>query len=99
MISFKFVGPITPGYFSLCLKSRYHFIYYSSLVNRDGGSNLYILNESNLVKPIRNRMIRDKYNGSYKAIYTKYGIGVKLGLEILLIKDDLVVYKYLYLIK
>ena len=86
MISFKFVGQITPGYFHLCLKSIYHFIYYSSLVNLAGGNNLYILNESNLVKPIRNRMIRDKSNGGYNALSIKYGIGVKFGLEILLIK-------------
>ena len=39
-----------------------------------GGSNLYIPNESNLVKPIRNRMIRDEFKGSYKDISMKYGI-------------------------
>ena len=35
---------------------------------------LYIPNESNLVKPIRNRMIRDEFKGSYKDISMKYGI-------------------------
>ena len=38
------------------------------------GSLLYIPNESNLVKPIRNRMIRDEFKGSYKDISMKYGI-------------------------
>ena len=47
---------------------------FKSLVKFAGGSNLYIPNESNLVKPIRNRMIRDEFKGSYKDISMKYGI-------------------------
>lgn len=39
------------------------------------GSLLYIPNESNLVKPIRNRRIRDEFKGSYRDISIKYGIG------------------------
>ena len=44
------------------------------LVKLAGGSLLYIPNESNLVKPIRNRMIREEFRGSYKDISLKYGI-------------------------
>ena len=47
---------------------------FKELVKLAGGSNLYIPNESNLVKPIRNRMIRDEFKGSYKDISMKYGI-------------------------
>ena len=36
---------------------------FKDLVKLAGGSNLYIPNESNLVKPIRNRMIRDEFKG------------------------------------
>lgn len=47
---------------------------FKGLVKLAGGSNLYIPNESNLVKPIRNRMIRDEFRGSYRDISMKYGI-------------------------
>ena len=47
---------------------------FKELVRLAGGSNLYIPNESSLVKPIRNRMIRDEFKGSYKDISMKYGI-------------------------
>ena len=47
---------------------------FKSLVKFAGGSNLYIPNESNLVKPIRNRMIKEEFNGSYRDISMKYGI-------------------------
>ena len=47
---------------------------FKDLVKLAGGSNLYIPNESNLIKPIRNRMIRDEFKGSYKDISAKYGI-------------------------
>ena len=47
---------------------------FKSLVKFAGGSNLYIPNESNLVKPIRNRKIREEFKGSYKDISMKYGI-------------------------
>ena len=46
---------------------------FKDLVKLAGGSNLYIPNESNLVKPIRNRMIREEFRG-YKDISMKYGI-------------------------
>lgn len=47
---------------------------FKGLVKLAGGSLLYIPNESNLVKPIRNRMIRDEFMGSYRDISMKYGI-------------------------
>ena len=47
---------------------------FKELVRLAGGSNLYIPNESNLVKPIRNRKIREEFKGSYKDISMKYGI-------------------------
>ena len=47
---------------------------FKDLVKLAGGSNLYIPNESNLIKPIRNRMIRDEFKGSYRDISVKYGI-------------------------
>ena len=47
---------------------------FKDLVKLAGGSLLYIPNESNLVKPIRNRKIRDEFKGSYRDISMKYGI-------------------------
>ena len=47
---------------------------FKELVKLAGGSNLYIPNESNLIKPIRNRRIREEFKGSYKDISLKYGI-------------------------
>ena len=47
---------------------------FKGLVKLAGGSLLYIPNESNLVKPIRNRRIRDEFKGSYRDISMKYGI-------------------------
>ena len=47
---------------------------FKGLVKLAGGSLLYIPNESNLVKPIRNRKIREEFKGSYKDISMKYGI-------------------------
>ena len=47
---------------------------FKGLVKLAGGSNLYIPNESNLIKPIRNRRIKEEFNGSYRDISMKYGI-------------------------
>ena len=47
---------------------------FKDLVKLAGGSLLYIPNESNLVKPIRNRRIREEFKGSYRDISVKYGI-------------------------
>ena len=46
---------------------------FKDLVKLAGGSLLYIPNESNLVKPIRNRRIREEFKGSYRDISMKYG--------------------------
>ena len=45
---------------------------FKDLVKLAGGSLLYIPNESNLVKPIRNRMIKEEFMGSYKHISAKF---------------------------
>ena len=47
---------------------------FKDLVKLAGGSLLYIPNESNLVKPIRNRRIREEFKGGYRDISMKYGI-------------------------
>lgn len=47
---------------------------FKDLVKLAGGSLLYIPNESNLVKPIRNRRIKEEFKGSYKELSMKYGI-------------------------
>ena len=47
---------------------------FKGLVKLAGGSNLYIPNESNLVKPIRNRRIKEEFKGSYRELGVKYGI-------------------------
>ena len=47
---------------------------FKGLVKLAGGSNLYIPNENNLIKPIRNRRIKEEFKGSYKDISVKYGI-------------------------
>ena len=47
---------------------------FKGLVKLAGGSNLYIPNENNLIKPIRNRIIREEFNGSYRDISRKFGI-------------------------
>lgn len=47
---------------------------FKGLVKLAGGSLLYIPNESNLFKPIRNRKIRDEFKGSYRDISMKYAI-------------------------
>ena len=47
---------------------------FKCLVRLAGGSNLYIANESSLVKSYRNKMIRKEFNGDYKTIARKFGI-------------------------
>ena len=47
---------------------------FKGLVKLAGGSLLYIPNESNLVKPIRNKMIKEEFRGNYRDISMKYGI-------------------------
>lgn len=47
---------------------------FKDLVKLAGGSLVYIPNESNLVKPVRNRRIKEEFKGSYKDISMRYGI-------------------------
>ena len=47
---------------------------FKELVRLAGGSNLYIPNESSLVKSYRNKKIRKEFNGDYKTIARKFGI-------------------------
>ena len=47
---------------------------FKELVKLAGGSLLYIPNESNLVKHIRNKMIKEEFRGNYRDISIKYGI-------------------------
>mgnify|MGYP003797457135 CR=1 FL=1 len=47
---------------------------FKDLVKFAGGSNLYIPNESSLVKGVRNRIIRDSFDGNYKKVSRKFGI-------------------------
>ncbi len=61
---------------------------FKSLVKFAGGSNLYIPNESSLVKGARNRMIRESFDGDYKKVSRELDL-VQLKLEILLIISNL----------
>ena len=47
---------------------------FKKLVKFCGGSNLYIPSENNLIKPIRNKDIRDNFKGDYKKIARKFCI-------------------------
>ena len=47
---------------------------FKDLVKFLGGSNLYIPNEASLVKGVRNRMIRDSFDGDYRKVSRRFGI-------------------------
>lgn len=47
---------------------------FKKLVKFCGGSNLYIPSENNLVRPIRNKIIRENFKGNYREISRKFGI-------------------------
>ncbi len=47
---------------------------FKDLVRLAGGSNLYIPNESSIVKSYRNRLIRESFKGDYKSIARRFGI-------------------------
>ena len=47
---------------------------FKELVRLAGGSNLYIPNEASLVKGVRNRMIRDSFDGDYRKVSRRFGI-------------------------
>ena len=71
---------------------------FKGLVKLAGGSLLYIPNESNLVKPIRNRKIRDEFKWSYRYISMKYGIS-EVQARNIINKEwvDLIIYLFLKL--
>lgn len=47
---------------------------FKDLVRLAGGSNLYIPNESSIVKAYRNKLIKESFEGDYKSIARKFGI-------------------------
>lgn len=47
---------------------------FKKLVELLGGSSLYIPKEDTLIRPIRNRIIKERFNGDYKALAKKYNI-------------------------
>ncbi len=47
---------------------------FKKLVELLGGSSLYIPKESSLTRPIRNRIIQEKFNGDYKSLAREYDI-------------------------
>ena len=60
---------------------------FKDLVRLAGGSNLYIPNESSLVKSYRNKKIREEFNGDYKVISRKFGISEVQVRNIINLKD------------
>lgn len=47
---------------------------FKDLVKLAGGGNVYIPNESSLVKSYRNKKIREEFKGDYRSIARKFGI-------------------------
>lgn len=47
---------------------------FKKLVILIGGSSLYIPKEASLTRPIRNRVIKESFNGDYKILARKYNI-------------------------
>ncbi len=47
---------------------------FKKLVKFCGGSSLYIPSENNLIRPVRNKVIRESFNGDYREISRKFGI-------------------------
>ncbi|MEG1411746.1 MAG: Mor transcription activator family protein [Terrisporobacter sp.] len=44
------------------------------LIKLAGGSSIYIPSENSVIKPIRNKIMKDDFNGSYKELSRKFGI-------------------------
>lgn len=44
------------------------------LIRLAGGSSLYIPSENSVVKPVRNKIIKENFNGNYKELSRKFGI-------------------------
>jgi len=47
---------------------------FKDLVKFLGGSNLYIPNEGSLIRSVRNRFIRENFDGDYMVFARKFGI-------------------------
>ncbi|WP_270942126.1 Mor transcription activator family protein [Romboutsia lituseburensis] len=45
-----------------------------NLVKLAGGSTIYIPNEKNLIKPVRDKIIRKSFNGDYKSLSKKFNM-------------------------
>lgn len=56
---------------------------FRKLVKLAGGGNIYIPSESSLTKPIRNRKIRESFDGNYREVATKFGISEVLARGII----------------
>ena len=44
------------------------------LIRLAGGSSLYIPSENSVTKPVRNKIIKEAFNGNYKELSRKFGI-------------------------
>lgn len=55
------------------------------LVKFASGSSLYIPNESSIIKPVRNKIMKKCFNGNYKELSRKFGIS---GVQVRNIMDD-----------
>jgi Mor family transcriptional regulator len=44
------------------------------LIRLAGGSSLYIPSENSVTKPVRNKIIKEAFNGNYKQLSRKFGI-------------------------
>lgn len=47
---------------------------FKTLVKLCGGSSLYVPSENNLIRLVRNKIIRESFNGDYRSISRKFGI-------------------------
>lgn len=44
------------------------------LIKLVGGSSVYIPSENSVLKPVRNKIIKNNFNGNYKELSRKFGI-------------------------
>ena len=44
------------------------------LIRLAGGSSIYIPSENSVVKPVRNKIIKESFNGDYRVLSRKFGI-------------------------
>lgn len=45
-----------------------------NLIKLAGGSTIYIPNEKNLIKPVRDKIIRRSFNGDYKSLSRQFNM-------------------------